>query len=152
MSNGRRRQGASGRENRTNCQRFLDDEIFQEKTMPHINTESLKQFLQGDDVLLADLAVLFVQGLPDCKARLRFSVRSNNAEMLRDVTHQLASRLGYFQAEGLREQVKQLEGRGMNNQIADAGTLVEDVINGLDELVMELRHLTHLPLQIPEDD
>ena len=120
--------------------------------MPHINSESLKQFIQDDDVLLADLATMFVETLPDCKARLRFSVRGSDATMLREAAHLLASRLGYFQAEGLREQAKHLEQCGINNQINDARALVDKLIKELDELVGELRQLTQLPLRDNEDD
>ncbi len=120
--------------------------------MPHINSESLKQFIQGDEVLLADLATMFVESLPDCKARLRFSVRGSDAVMLREAAHLLASRLGYFQADGLREQAKHLEQCGINGQISDARVLVDQLIKGLDELVSELRQLTQLPLRDSEDD
>ena len=64
----------------------------------------------------------------------------------------LASRLGYFQADGLREQAKHLEQCGINGQISDARVLVDQLIKGLDELVSELRQLTQLPLRDSEDD
>jgi HPt (histidine-containing phosphotransfer) domain-containing protein len=120
--------------------------------MPHINAEALREYIQGDDDLLADLATMFVQALPDCKARLRFSVRSHDAGMLREATHQLASRLGYFQAEGLRELAKRLEQFGITNHLDGVRELVDQLIPGLDELVSELRQLTKLSLRNPEDD
>ena len=120
--------------------------------MPHIDAASLKQFILGDDVLLADLATIFVQSLPDCKARLRFSVQGHDAMMLREAAHQLASRLGYFQAEGLRELAKRLEQCGITNQLDGMRDAVDQLTQGLDELVGELRQLTQLPLRIPEED
>jgi len=59
--------------------------INQESNRVHINAESLKEFMQDDEDLLAELATMFVQALPDCKARLRFSVRGCDAVMLREV-------------------------------------------------------------------
>ena len=120
--------------------------------MPHINSQALTEFIQGDEVLLADLATMFVQALPDCKARLRFSVRSHDAAMLREATHQLASRLGYFQADGLRELAKRLEQCGISKHLDGVRDLVDQLITGLDELVNEFRQLTKLSLRNPEDD
>ena len=118
----------------------------------HINAESLREFVQDDDDLLAELATMFVQALPDCKARLRFSVRGCDAPMLREATHQLASRLGYLQACGLSEQAKHLEQCGITNQLNGTRELVDQLIQGLDELVGELRQLTQLPLRSSEED
>ena len=118
----------------------------------HINAESLKEFMQDDEDLLAELATMFVQALPDCKARLRFSVRGCDALMLREATHQLASRLGYLQAFGLSEQARHLEQCGMTNQLSGTRELVDQLIQGLDELVGELRQLTQLPLRNSEED
>lgn len=117
-----------------------------------INSETLREFLQGDDELLAELATIFVQTLPDCKARLRFSARSHDASMLREVSHQLSSRLGYFHAAELSDRAKHLEQCGIVNQFDGTGELVDQLIEGLDELVSELRQLTQLPLEIKEDN
>lgn len=125
---------------------------FQKANRVRINSETLREFLQGDDELLAELATMFVQILPDCKARLRFSVRSNDALMLREVTHQLSSRLGYFHAGELSDRAKHLEQCGITNQLDGTGELVDLLIEGLDELVGELRQLTQLPLQTPVDE
>jgi HPt (histidine-containing phosphotransfer) domain-containing protein len=117
-----------------------------------INSESLKDFLQDDEELLAELATIFVQTLPDTKARLRFSVRSLDASMLREVSHQLSSRLGYFHASELSDRAKQLEQLAIQNQFEGTGELADQLIIGLDELLRELRQLTNLPLEMQEDD
>ncbi len=118
----------------------------------HINAEYLLEFLQGDEGLLAELATIFVQTLPDVKARLQFSVRSHDPLMLREVTHQLASRLGYFQAMELSDRARNLEQCAMANQLGDASQKVVQLIEGLGELVEELRQLTKLPLKEAEED
>ena len=136
-------------EKRAKCR---PNEINQKSTRVHINTESLKEFMQDDEDLLAELATMFVETLPDCKARLRFSVRGCDALMLREATHQLASRLGYLQAYGLSEQARHLEQCGMTNQLSGTRELVDQLIQGLDELVSESRQLTKLPLRNSEED
>lgn len=118
----------------------------------HINSESLKEFMQGDDTLLGEMATMFVESLPDCKARLSFAVRGHDPQMLREVTHQLASRLGYLQALELSQQVRQLEQRAINNQLDGTAPLVDQLVAYLEEVVRELRQLTGLPLLIREDD
>lgn len=118
----------------------------------HIDPESLKEFTQGDETLLAELATMFVQSLPDCKARLRFAVRSRDALMLREVTHQLGSRLGYLQAKQLSDLARTLEQRAIANQLEGTGEQIDQMIEGLDQLVVELRLLTQLALAEPEED
>ena len=126
--------------------------FFEKAISVHINAEYLLEFLQGDEGLLAELATIFVQTLPDVKARLQFSVRSHDPLMLREVTHQLASRLGYFQAMELSDRARNLEQCAMANQLGDASQKVVQLIQGLGELVDELRLLTKLPLKEAEED
>lgn len=126
--------------------------FFEKAISVHINAEYLLEFLQGDEGLLAELATIFVQTLPDVKARLQFSVRSHDPLMLREVTHQLASRLGYFQAMELSDRARNLEQCAMANQLGDASQKVVQLIEGLGELVEELRQLTKLPLKEAEED
>jgi len=120
--------------------------------MAHIDQHALAAFIQHDDELLGELAIMFVQSLPDSEARLRYAVDHRDASVLRETVHQLKSRLAYFSAESLQQQALHLEQCGRGNQLDEARPLVEQLLIGIEEMLCELRLLTRLPLQYSCDD
>jgi HPt (histidine-containing phosphotransfer) domain-containing protein len=120
--------------------------------MGQINVDALRRFTAGDEDLLADLSTLFVQYYPDMTARLRLAIDSHDGSGLREASHQLKSRLGYFQASLLVEYASRLEEFGKLNQFQEANDLLQLLFQGIEEMLDELRDMTKLPLSIHDGE
>lgn len=119
--------------------------------MPIIDPNALNNVTQGDDELLADLATMFVQFLPDMEARLRLAVESDDADTLRETAHQLRGRAGYFAAGSVVDLASKLEHNGRRGELKKAGELLDDLLVQVNEMVEELRSYTKLSLEIAEE-
>jgi len=119
--------------------------------MPIIDPIQLKKMTAGDDDLVADLAIMFVQKLPELKARIRIGIETGDAEAVESGAHQLKSRVSYFGAMALREQTGQLEAAAKDGQQAELSTLQETLFADVDKLIEELRTLTNLALELDQD-
>lgn len=119
--------------------------------MPIIDQTALELVIQDDHEMLADLASMFVDCLPDMKARLRMSVFDNDAIELRENAHQLKNRLGYFGALSLQQLACELEECGRDNQLEGITELLNNLFSGVESMLSELRHQTHLSLEVAED-
>ena len=85
--------------------------------MQLIDKDALDDFIQGDEELLADLATMFTQHLPDMEARLRVAIDDGDAP--RCVSRLTNSRvvLGYFSAPGCKALAAELEERGRDDDL-----------------------------------
>ena len=119
--------------------------------MGRIDKTSLDQFVEGDDELLAELASAFVKYLPDMEARLRFAVGDSDPSALQEAAHQIKSRLGYFFAASLQEAAYQLETCGRQCEMQNSADLLNDLLQGIHEMLDELRQFTKLQLQVEAD-
>ena len=119
--------------------------------MAIIDEPSLQKMIAGDELLLADLVTMFVQLLPDMKARLRLALEENHTGNIESIAHQLRSRVSYFGANSLVQKIKHLERTANGNQRWDNESLFGDVMHDVDQLLNELRQKTRLSLAIDED-
>lgn len=119
--------------------------------MAVIDQVALSEFYRGDEEMLADVATMFVQFLPDMESRLRLAVEDGDANSLREVAHQMKSRLGYFCASELQQTAAELENCGRENELDSAGDLLSGLLTGVHQLLSELRGFTRLSLQVCDD-
>ena len=77
--------------------------------MSMIQAAEIEKVVGDDRDLVATLANLFVQLLPDVEARLRVSVSDRDADGVRMAAHQLKNRLRYFGATDLVRQSRAIE-------------------------------------------
>lgn len=119
--------------------------------MPVIDPVSLEKMIAGDKQLLADLATLFVQLLPDMEARLQMANKNHEVDEIDFVAHQLRSRVAYFGANSLVQVARQLEtaARSRDHDAIDAH--LSELLDGIDQLLQELRVATQLPLEVGLD-
>jgi HPt (histidine-containing phosphotransfer) domain-containing protein len=120
--------------------------------MPQIDHVALEKFFEGDAELLGDLANMFAQSWSDCRARITLAVDGRDGSSLCELAHQLRGRLGYFSAMRLQELTQELENRGKSNRLEGIHPLVDQLLNGIDGMMGELRELTGLPLNYGDDD
>lgn len=118
--------------------------------MPIIDPIKLQKMTAGDDELVADLAIMFVQKLPELKARIRIGIESGDAEEVESGAHQLKSRVSYFGATSLHKQSSQLESAARGNR-KDLAAIHDKLFADVDKLIQELRTLTNLALEIDKD-
>ena len=119
--------------------------------MPIIDPIKLQKMTAGDDDLVADLAIMFVQKLPELKARIRIGIESGNAEQVESGAHQLKSRVSYFGATSLHEPSSQLETAAHCGDQKNLTTIHNKLFADVDQLIQELRTLTNLALEIDKD-
>ncbi len=119
--------------------------------MKIIDKRALDEFFQGDAELLADLATIFTQHLPDMDARMRVAIADRDAEALHEVAHQLKSRLGYFAAAKLQSIAREMEACGRDGRIDDGAELLEPMLSGCRDLLVELSDHTGLSLVVAEE-
>lgn len=119
--------------------------------MPVIDENELTRMTGGDDELVADLAIMFVQQLSQLKARVRIGIENGNHEDVEEAAHQLKSRVSYFGATELRQQVADFEDAVSKQATAELREMQSSLFNVVDELVDELRHLTNLSLELASD-
>jgi len=116
-----------------------------------IDIPSLENFVKDDPELLADLSVIFARFLPGSLANLNVAVENQDSDLLRESAHQLKSQLSYFFAEPLIRLAGQLEELGRTGQAKSAGSTVEQVIAGVEQLLEELNGMTSLNLCLDWD-
>ena len=119
--------------------------------MTLIDHSVLDSIIDGDSELLADLAIMFFQMLPDTDARLRLAVQSSNAEEISLVAHQLYSRFGYFGAKPLQELARKIELSANGNDLTNIAQWYTEMRAGTETLLNELRSKTRLPLEKNDD-
>ncbi len=119
--------------------------------MTLIDQTALDCIIDGDSELLADLAIMFVQMLPDTDARLRLAVQSRNAKEVSLVAHQLHSRFGYFGAKPLQELARKIELSANGNDLTNIAEWCTEMLAGIETLLIELRSMTRLPLEKNDD-
>jgi HPt (histidine-containing phosphotransfer) domain-containing protein len=119
--------------------------------MTLIDQTALDSIIDGDSELLADLAIMFIQMLPDTDARLRLAVQSSNAEEISLVAHQLHSRFGYFGAKPLQELARKIELSANGNDLTNIAQWYTEMRAGIETLLNELRSMTRLPLDKNDD-
>jgi HPt (histidine-containing phosphotransfer) domain-containing protein len=115
--------------------------------MTLIDQTALDSIVDGDSELLADLAIMFVQMLPDTDARLSLAVQSSNAKEVSLVAHQLYSRFGYFGAKPLQELARKIELSANGNDFTNIAQWCTEMRAGIETLLNELRSMTRLPLE-----
>jgi len=105
----------------------------------------------GDDDLLADLAIMFVQLLPDLESRIQFGIENNDAQEVESAAHQLKSRVSYFGAADLRDCAGKLELAARNGDSQTFLSIQTQLFADVEKLIEELRVLTNLSLEIDSD-
>ena len=119
--------------------------------MALVDQEALTQMTGGCDEMLADLATLFVQLLPDSEARLRLALENQDRNEIGMLAHQLRSRVAYFGATELSEVAVKIEHRLQDACLIGVGESCEELLAGIEELLVELRTMTGLPLETADD-
>lgn len=115
--------------------------------MPIIDKTELQNVIGGDENLLADLAIMFVHSLPDLEARIQVGVDNHAANEIETAARQLRSRISNFGASELKNQAGKLELAARNQEIHRVETLQHKLFADVEQLVVELRSLTKLPLK-----
>ena len=116
--------------------------------MPMIDEKALREFYQGDEALLSDIADIFVENLPRSTNRLRAAIVNQDAGELREIAHQFKSGLGYFFAADLNRIAAELEGRGKDRLLQGCEELTEELFCGLHHLLGELSCYTQVRYQV----
>ncbi|NND99655.1 MAG: Hpt domain-containing protein [Pirellulaceae bacterium] len=119
--------------------------------MPVIDPSALENMTGGDHELLADLATMFVQLLPDIEARLRIAIENRDTEEIGMVAHQLRSRVSYFGATDLQNRAKNIELMAKQGDFIEIAKSCQQMLTGIDDLLVELRTLTRLSLEKSDD-
>jgi HPt (histidine-containing phosphotransfer) domain-containing protein len=119
--------------------------------MPEIDPNALENMTGGDHELLADLATMFVQLLPDIEARLRVAIENRDNEEIGMVAHQLRSRVSYFGATHLQNLAKNIELTAKNSDFTETAKSCQQMLTGIDDVLVELRALTRLSLEKSDD-
>jgi HPt (histidine-containing phosphotransfer) domain-containing protein len=117
-------------------------------TMSVIDQTALEKMIACDEELLADLAIMFVQLLPDLEARLRIGIENGVAPEVETVAHQLRSRVAYFGATGLQTLASRVELAAREGDLTDIGPACQQMLDGVNEMLAELRAITRLPLEV----
>ncbi|QEG23027.1 Hpt domain-containing protein [Mariniblastus fucicola] len=119
--------------------------------MSIIDHNKLQTMTAGDEDLIADLAIMFVQRLPALAARIRIGIETGDVDQIESGAHQLKSRLSYFGATGLREQAIELESAARKRESDRLAKLHTELFDDVDKLIEELRTLTNLALEVDDD-
>lgn len=119
--------------------------------MGQINHRSIKELLQNDQYLLADLATMFARSTPDHVARMRLALTERKPKLLEETAHVVKSRMSYFAATELHAIAASLEQDGRSGNLEKSREKLEQLLVGLEELLTELGELTNLPLQYCEE-
>ncbi len=120
--------------------------------MTLIDQEILDGILQGDDELLADLATIFAQHMPDIETRINVAFADGDASGVYENAHQLKSRLGYFGATSLQAIALELETMSRENQLQSCEASIQQLLVGCRDLILELNQLTGLSLSMDENE
>lgn len=118
--------------------------------MKLIDKAELDKLLQGDESLLADLAIMFAQYFPDTRSRMRLAIADRDPTALQESAHQLKSRLAYFGATTLNAIAAELEVRGRDNDLQGVEPELDTLLFGCCDLMVELNELTGLSLSISD--
>lgn len=119
--------------------------------MPIIDPIKLQNMTAGDSDLVADLAIMFVQSLPELKAQIRIGIESGDVAEVESAAHQLKSRVSYFGATSLQEQSGQFENAAHAGDREKLAALHDQLFTDIDILIQELRTLTNLALEMDKD-
>ena len=119
--------------------------------MPIINQNELHKMTAGDADLVADLAIIFVKQLPQLQARIRLGIETHDASELESCAHQLKSRVSYFGATELRQQIEDFEHAAGTQSQGELSDRQSELCTGIEQLIDELRQLTDLELQIEQE-
>ena len=115
--------------------------------MSVIDNAALQKVIGQDEELLADLAVMFVQFLPDVEGRLRVGLENRDCTLIESVFHQLRSRVSYFGATKIQGFAKTIEERARDSDLDGIDHDCQQIMQDIDEMISELRTLTRLPLE-----
>jgi HPt (histidine-containing phosphotransfer) domain-containing protein len=111
-----------------------------------IDQKLLNEFLGEDKDLLADLSIIFARQIPDSMSRLILGMQQRDPILVHEAAHQMKSQFSYFFCEQLVSQTQKLEELGKQSELATAQPLVDQVHEGILELISELNQLTGLSL------
>lgn len=120
--------------------------------MPIINQNELQKMTDGDMDLVADLAIMFVQKLPEILARIRNGYNSGDLAEVAFCAHQLKSRVSYFGAASIHEHVDRCEELAEAGDSESLAKILSELPSQVRQLVVELRELTGLELQFEEEE
>lgn len=119
--------------------------------MKYIDKSKIEKLTNGDDWLVADLAVMFVKSLPELESSIRFGIDHGELHKVVEGAHQLKSRVSYFGASKLREQAGEMEMAAARGQRKNLPKLNNELFEGIYALIEELRSLTNLELEVEAD-
>ena len=115
-----------------------------------INREALADFVQSDEEMLADLASIFADLMPECLRNMERAVEGQDPNTLREFAHQAKSRYAYFFCSPLADAAAELENLASSNELDGTEALIEELRSGTVGLVEELATITGLPLEMTE--
>lgn len=104
-----------------------------------IDYSSALRWVDGDRLLLAELAEMFVQDCPQRMNELEEGVKGANAESIRRAAHSLkgmVSGFGAYQAKSLAEEMEKL---GRDGQLPEAGNLLPAVLCEFMHVIEDLK-------------
>lgn len=113
-----------------------------------INREALAEFVQSDEDMLADLASIFADLMPECIGQMERAVANDDSITLREVAHQAKSRYAYFFCSPLVDIASELEQLASDNELDGTDDMLEQLRTGTIGLVEELASITGLPLEM----
>ena len=117
-----------------------------------INREALAEFVQSDEDMLADLASIFADLMPECIGQMERAVANDDSNTLREVAHQAKSRYAYFFCSPLVDIASELEKLASDNELDGTDDMLEQLRTGTIGLVEELASITGLPLEMAKQE
>ena len=95
--------------------------------------------LGGDESLLQQILVIFLEEYPKHMARLEEAVNSQNPEQLERTAHSLKGELGYMGATEVSQLARRLEDMGKNRDLASAGEVLSTLEKQLSDFAAQVR-------------
>jgi len=95
----------------------------------------------GDEQLLREIAVLFIEECPRAFAEIQEAVAAGDAAKLENAAHALKGSVSNFGARNAVEAAFRLEQMGRANQMTEAGTVLSTLENALSAVCAELATL-----------
>jgi CheY-like chemotaxis protein len=106
-----------------------------------VDREGLMRRLAGDEDLLQQVIVLFLEDCPPRLAAIQAAAVQGNAEQIRLAAHALKGSAGNLSADALCEAARDLEHIGAESRLEDAPAAVTRVVNEAAAVVAQLRQL-----------
>ena len=120
---------------------MFDDSTTMQQGLINLNRSLALERIGGDEELLKEIAVLFLDDYPNLIADIREACRSRNARSLERAAHTLKGSISNFGAERAQNAALELEMIGRNGAIQDAPAALGRLESAMTALLPEMQAL-----------